>query len=53
MRETEYQRLMRMSDKCTEKALYYNKKHELDLCLFFRNASEGFKRKALMLNVGE
>lgn len=52
MKETEFARLMNLSDKCAEKALHY-RNTDIDLCLFFSNASEGFKRKALNLNVGQ
>lgn len=53
MKETEYQKFMRMSDKCIEKALYYYKINENYLSTFFKNASEGLKAKALSLMVGE
>ena len=53
MKETMYQRLMRMSELCAEKALKYYSEKDIDLCIFFHNASEGLKAKAYGLEVGQ
>ena len=42
-----YIELMRKSDEATLKAIDYLKKHEIDLAIFWSNASKGFKEKAM------
>lgn len=49
---TRYEMLMTLSDKCMRKALELKDK-DIDLCVFYRNASEGLRSKALSLPLGE
>lgn len=46
-----YAELMERSDACGRLALEYRAKGEVDLALFWYNASIGFKEKALALPV--
>ena len=47
---TKYEYLMNKADECETKAL---KEKNLDMLLFWKHASEGFKQKALNLTVEE
>ena len=47
---TKYEYLMNKADECEAKAL---KEKNLDMLLFWKHASEGFKQKALNLTVEE
>lgn len=47
----QYRYLMEQSDRCEQIALVYRNANELDLALFWHNASCGFKEKALVLPV--
>jgi hypothetical protein len=49
---TRYEMLMTLSDRCMRKALELKDK-DIDLCVFYRNASEGLRSKALSLPLGE
>ena len=49
---TKYEELMNKSDECCLKAIDYAKKDDWIMATFYKNASIGFKEKALKLNVG-
>ena len=49
---TKYEELMNKSDECCLKAIDYAKKGDWNMATFYKNASIGFKEKALKLNVG-
>jgi hypothetical protein len=44
-----FEKFMKKSDDCCKLAIDYLKKGELDMALFYKNASIGFKKKALDL----
>ena len=46
-----YSTLILMSDKLMELALANRKLHETNLAVFYRNASYGYKEKALNLSM--
>ena len=46
-----FEKLMQKSDECCGKAIEFFKKGEIDLATFFKNASVGFKERALNLRV--
>lgn len=48
-----YSELMEQSDRCMRIALEYRNKKDIDMVIFFRNASEDFKNKALEMVVEE
>lgn len=48
-----YVELIEKSDACCTKAIEMLKKGELDLALFYKNASIGYKEKALNLTIGD
>ena len=48
---TTYEYLMNNSDECCRKAVEFYKKGDIPMSIFFKNASEGFKSKALELTI--
>lgn len=50
---TTYEYLMNSSDECCRKAVEFYKKGDVPMTMFFKNASEGFKCKALGLTIDE
>lgn len=50
---TKYQELMERSEKCSNLALDYYRKHEIKLAVFWNNAAKEFKERALALKVGD
>ena len=48
---TRYERLMNKSDECCIKAIEFCKKGDCAMATFFKNASIGFKEKALKLTI--
>lgn len=50
---TTYEYLMNNSDECCRKAVEFYKKGDASMSIFFKNASEGFKSKALELTIDE
>lgn len=46
---TNYEYLINSSDECCRKAIEFYKKGDTLMAIFFKNASEGFKTKALEL----
>lgn len=50
---TTYEYLMNSSDECCRKAIEFYKKGDVPMSIFFKNASEGFKSKALELTIEE
>ena len=46
---TKYEELMNKSDECCLKAIDFAKKNDWDMATFYKNASIGFKEKALNL----
>ena len=50
---TTYEYLMNNSDDCCRKAVEFYKKGDVSMTTFFKNASEGFKSKALELTIDE
>ena len=50
---TTYEYLMNNSDECCIKAVEFYKKGDVPMSIFFKNASEGFKTKALELTIDE
>lgn len=46
---TKYEHLMNKSDECCLKAIDYAKKGDWNMATFYKNASVGFKKKALNL----
>ena len=50
---TTYEYLMNSSDECCRKAVEFYKKGDVPMSIFFKNASEGFKTKALELTIDE
>lgn len=50
---TTYEYLMNSSDECCRKAVEFYKKGDVPMSIFFKNASEGFKTKALELTIEE
>ena len=50
---TTYEYLMNSSDECCRKAVEFYKKGDVSMTMFFKNASEGFKSKALELTIDE
>ena len=49
---TKYEKLMNESEVCLAKAMFYFYKNH-DLSNFYKNASVGFKMKALNLSIDE
>lgn len=45
-----YQELIRKSEECELKAIAFYKANEMDLAAFYKNASIGYKQKALNLS---
>ena len=50
---TTYEYLMNSSDECCRKAIEFYKNGDVPMSIFFKNASEGFKIKALELTIDE
>ena len=50
---TTYEYLMNSSDECCRKAVEFYKKGDVPMSIFFKNASEGFKSKALELTIDD
>ena len=50
---TNYEYFINRSDECCRKAIEFYKKGDVLMATFFKNASEGFKIKALELIIGE
>ena len=50
---TTYEYLINRSDECCRKAIEFYKKGDVLMSIFFKNASEGFKTKALELTIDE
>lgn len=50
---TTYEYLMNSSDECCRKAVEFYKKGDVPMYIYFKNASEGFKTKALELTIDE
>lgn len=48
-----YLELMEKSIACCKKAIEYYEKGDINMMTFFKNASVGYKNKALELQVGE
>ena len=48
---TKYEELMNKSDECCLRAIKFAKKNDWNMATFYKNASIGFKEKALKLNV--
>lgn len=48
---TKYEKLMNKSDECCLKAIKFAKKNDWDMATFYKNASIGFKEKALDLTL--
>lgn len=48
---TKYEELMNKSDKCCLKAIDFAKKNDRNMAAFYKNASVGFKEKALDLTL--
>ena len=46
---TNYEKLMNKSDECCLKAIDFAKKNDWNMAKFYKNASIGFKKKALNL----
>ena len=47
-----YLELMRQSERCSNIALNYYRKHEIKLAVFWNNAAKEFKERALSLYIG-
>ena len=50
---TKYEYLINRSDECCRKAIEFYKNGDTPMATFFKNASEGFKTKALELTIDE
>ena len=48
---TKYGELMNKSDECCLKAIKFAKKNDWDMATFYKNASVGFRKKALNLTL--
>ena len=48
---TNYEKLMNKSDECCLKAIDFAKKNDWNMATFYKNASIGFKEKALNLTL--
>ena len=48
---TEYEKLMNKSDECCLRAIKLAKKNDWNMATFYKNASIGFKEKALNLTL--
>ena len=48
---TEYEKLMNKSDECCLRAIKFAKKNDWNMATFYKNASIGFKEKALNLTL--
>ena len=48
---TKYEELMNKSDECCLRAIKFAKKNDWDMATFYKNASIGFKEKALDLTL--
>ena len=45
--------LMKQSKECLEKSKEFENNGEIDLAIFYKNASEGYKIKAMKRKIGE
>lgn len=50
---TRYENLMNKSDECCRIAIRFANKGDWNMATFYKNASNGFKQKALNLPAGE
>ena len=48
---TIYESLINKSEDCYKKAMYFLNKRDVDMTIFYKNASMGFKNKTLNLSV--
>ena len=48
---TKYEKLMNKSDECCLRAIKFAKKNDWNMAKFYKNASVGFKEKALNLTL--
>ena len=48
---TKYEKLMNKSDECCLRAIKFAKKNDWNMATFYKNASVGFKEKALNLTL--
>lgn len=48
---TKYEKLMNKSDECCLRAIKFAKKNDWSMATFYKNASVGFKEKALNLTL--
>lgn len=48
---TKYEELMNKSNECCLRAIKFAKKNDWDMATFYKNASVGFKKKALNLTL--
>ena len=48
---TKYEKLMNKSDECCLRAIKFAKKNDWNMATFYKNASIGFKEKALNLTL--
>ena len=48
---TKYEKLMNKSDECCLRAIKFAKKNDWDMATFYKNASIGFRKKALNLTL--
>lgn len=48
---TEYEKLMNKSNECCLRAIKFAKKNDWNMATFYKNASIGFKEKALDLTL--
>ena len=48
---TKYEELMNKSDECCLRAIKFTKRNDWNMATFYRNASVGFKEKALNLTL--
>lgn len=48
---TKYEKLMNKSDECCLRAIKFAKKNDWNMATFYKNASVGFKEKALDLTL--
>lgn len=48
---TKYEKLMNESNECCLKAIKFAKKNDWNMATFYKNASVGFKEKALNLTL--
>ena len=50
---TKYEELMNKSDECCLRAIKFAQKNDWNMATFYKNASVGFKKKALNLILGQ